>query len=304
MGVFVHIGYPKTGTTWFQNKFFPLVENCNYVKCNISITKIVKPYALSFNPKEIRDYFLSKYGDNIIISIEGLIGTLHNFGLNGYLTKEHAVRIKEIFPEAIIIVFLRCQQDIIASSYYQYISGGGTYSLKTYLNHKLHVELPGITLFSYEFFEYHHTINLYYNLFPTKNINIYLFEEFQENIKLFITMFCAKHGFQIDEEKIDFCIEREKLRIGIKHLTFFANLFTARRMLNKYYLFNIRRWYVVFRRIRMRIQDYRIFGPRPDTLKILGNSNYNFILNYYKKSNGKLVKDYGLTKLAKYNYPL
>ena len=28
--VLLHIGYPKTGTTWFQKRFYPNVENYKY----------------------------------------------------------------------------------------------------------------------------------------------------------------------------------------------------------------------------------------------------------------------------------
>ena len=49
-------------------------------------------------------------------------------GLGGLLSKEVAHRLKESFPDATILVFVRSQPRIIAAAYAQYVKGGGTYS--------------------------------------------------------------------------------------------------------------------------------------------------------------------------------
>lgn len=304
MTIYVHIGYPKTATSWLQRRFFPFVENFTFVNRRDIIEKIIKPFSLSFNPKETRDFFLNKYGENLILSLEGFLGNVHNFGLNGYLTKEHAERIHLIFPEAGVIFFIRRQPDIIASFYYQYIAGGGNYSLNSFLNHKSHQELNGISLFTYEFFEYHLTLELYHRVFSSDQVYLYLFEEFQENTEEFINQFCINHTFQINKAKIDYRPELEKFRIGIKYLFSIANLFTHRRMLNKYYLFNVPYWFFIYKRVLNRIKKFKIFGPRLSTFKILKKKNYNYISTYYKESNRKLIEKYGIEKISKYNYPL
>lgn len=304
MSIIVHIGYPKTATSWLQKRLFPFVENFNFVDRRDIIEKIVKPFALSFNPQQTRDFFLKKYGDNIILSLEGFLGNVHNFGLNGYLTKEHAYRIHSVFPEAEVLIFIRRQPDIIASFYYQYIAGGGTYSLNSFLNHKAHQKLSGISLFTYEFFKYHLTLELYNKVFSLGQVHLYLFEEFQEDSEKFIIQFCNHHKFKINSAKINYTPELEKFRIGIKYLFLIANLFTHRKMLNKYYLTNIPYWFFIYKKALNRIKKYRIFGPRPSTIKILGKKNYYYILNYYKESNRKLIENYGLHDIRKYNYPL
>jgi hypothetical protein len=304
MSIIVHIGYPKTATSWLQKRLFPFVENFIFVDRRDIIERFIKPYALNFDPQQTRDFFLEKYGSDLILSLEGFLGNVHNFGLNGYLTMEHANRIFSVFPEARIILFLRRQPDIIASFYYQYIAGGGNYSLKSFLNHKTKQELNGISLFSYEFFEYHHTLKLYHKLFSQEQVYTYLFEEFQEDTKTFIERFCKDHKFQIAQSNIDYRPVLERFRIGIKHLFFISNLFTYRRIMNKYYIINIPYWFPTYKLILNRLRRYKIFGPRPSSIKILKENNYNFIMEYYKRSNRKLIEMYGLNGICKYDYPL
>lgn len=304
MAIFVHIGYPKTATSWLQKRLFPFVENTKFVDRRDIIEKIIKPFALHFNSQQTRDYFISKYGNNLILSLEGLLGNVHNFGLNGYLTKEHANRIHSVFPEAEILIFIRRQPDIIASFYYQYIAGGGNYSLNSFLKHKTKQELNGISLFSYEFFEYHLVLELYNKIFSSDHVHTYLFEEFQEDTKVFVDKFCVNHNFKIAQAEINYQPILERFRIGIKHLFFIANLFTYRRIMNKYYLINIPYWFPAYKLILNRLRKYRIFGPRPSTLKILRKNNYEYIMDYYKESNRKLIDLHGLDRIRRYNYPL
>ena len=128
-----HIGYPKTATSWLQKNFFPKIENATYISRHETFETFVQPNHFDFDADQIREKYSLNNKDLKIFSLEGFIGTTHNFGLNGYLTTEHAFRIHRVFPEARIILFIRKQPDIIASSYIQYIKGGGTYSLKKFL---------------------------------------------------------------------------------------------------------------------------------------------------------------------------
>jgi hypothetical protein len=63
-------------------------------------------------------------------------------------------------------------------------------------------------------------------------------------------------------------------------------------------------WFNISRPILARLDRFKIFGPRPDTKAILGKKNYDFITEYYKKSNQILLNEFGITDITKYNYPL
>jgi hypothetical protein len=302
MSILIHIGYPKTATTWFQLRFFPKIENFKIANRDDIINLIIRPNALSFNPKLTRTYFLNAYGSSIILSLEGFIGTTHNFGMNGYLISEHARRIYATFPEAKIILFIREQHEIIASSYYQYIVGGGTYSLKRYLQHKFFEDLNGLSLFSFSFFEYDLIINYYQSLYQKEQIFVFLYEDFKSNNRNFLENFCQTFGLIIDLTNLDYRPDKERLRIGLKYLFLIANLFTSRKMLNKYYLIHLPYWFEIYKRYYKRMNHCRIFGSRPKTHKILGQKHYQFISDYYKTSNQKLINEFGLKNITDYNY--
>lgn len=305
MSIVIHIGYPKTATTWFQKNFFPYVQSSHTnIPREEIVSKIIHPHALYIDAKDIRAYFISKYGQNLILSLEGFIGTTHNFGLNGYMTKEHAQRIHQIFPEAEIILFIRRQQDIIASSYYQYIRGGGTYGLNKYLNKSYYRGLNGLPLFSYNFFEYDKVMGVYAGLFGKKQLHTYLYEEFETNNDSFVMDFSESFGLNIDFSNVVYNREKQKLRLGIKWLHQMANLFTARKMLNKYYVMHVPLWFNIYKPILQKMNRYKIFGKRPSTLQILGRKNLNLIEEHYRESNKRLITDYGLEAIKKYNYPL
>ena len=304
MITYLHIGYPKTGTTWFQKNFFPEVENFSLVNREDIVDNLVHCDALNFDPTKVRGFMNSKYSSNRILSLEGFLGTTHNFGLNGYLSKEHANRLKEVFPDATIILFIRKQHDIISSFYYQYITGGGTYSINKYLNNKYFRGLNGLPLFSYRFFEYDKILDYYNNLFPNGKVDVFLYEEFRENPKLFLKNFCKKYIFNVDLEKIDYSYQKQRLRKGLKNLYRFANLFTSRKMLNKYYLINLPYWYDIYKPFFRDLNEKKIFGNRPNSWQILGKKNYTFISNYYKETNNRLIKEFNLQGIRKYDYPI
>lgn len=304
MRIYLHIGYPKTATTWLQKKLFPFVKNFAFVERNDIMDELINPYALKFNPKKARKFFLEKYGDHLILSLEGFLGTNFSFGLNGYLTKEHAQRLQSTFPEAKIIVFIRRQQDIIASSYSQYIVGGGTYSINHYLKNHSEISLSRISLFSYQYYEYHYSIRLYRELFSAENVGIYLYEDFKHDNKSFMNRFLKENNFEINQESFDFGKETERYRKGLIKLSFLANLFTSEKMLNKYYIFHFPYWFRLYKPILKRWNRYKIFGKRPGTLQILGKKNNAQLSEYYRDSNQLLVDEFGLKSIIKHNYPL
>lgn len=304
MRIYIHIGYPKTASSWLQMRLFPFIENYTLVERKDIVNKLIRPSSLNYDPEKTRLYFKNKFGSNILISLEGIIGTTHNFGLNGYLTKEHAQRLNDTFPEANIIIFIRRQHDIIASSYSQYICGGGTYSINRYLNHKGFNGLNGLQLFSYEFFNYYALLNLYIKIFGNNNVKVFIFEDLKENPLAFAKYFTESLKLKVNLDKVEDKPELPRLRLGIKILMRIANLFTVSNVLNKYYIINIPYWEKIYRPIFFRLNRFKIFGPRIKTKKILGLKNYNHISSYYKESNNKLIKDFGLKQIIKYNYPL
>ena len=152
----LHIGMPKTGTTWFQNIFYPNINNYTYINRNIISKLFISPRAFDFKSDFVANE-IEKVANKVnpfIICEEVLSGAMQSGALHGFMTKENAYRLHETFPEAQIIIFIREQKSIIASMYQQYIKIGGNYSIDEYLYHyRLHpLRTP---LFEFDFLNYH-----------------------------------------------------------------------------------------------------------------------------------------------------
>ena len=302
MKVYVHIGYPKTATTWFQKKLFPFIENIEYVDKKIIRRLFIQPDSLDFNSSAIRQYFEETYSRDILLSLENFIGGTNNPHLNKFKRKEHALRLQEVFPEAQILLFIRNQIDIIASSYNQYIKDGGTYGINKYINSNAAEESNYNSFLS--FYDYQKTIKLYKDLFHYKNMSIYLFEAFRDNPVKFVENFCKCHDFKIKFNQIDYRVEFMSLRSGLKKISRIVNFFTRQKIHFKRYLVHIPFWHHSFSNIIRRMNKFRIFGNVESSIKTLGESNYRYILNHYKESNKILIEEFNLTDIKKYNYPL
>ena len=297
-----HIGYPKTATSWLQKKYFPYISNACYVGRRDTFESFIIPSQFEFNPTAIREKIAHCNKEYQIFSLESFVGTNHNFGMRGYLTTQQAYRIHSVFPNSKIILFIRNQADIIASSYLQYVAGGGTNSIKKYLYHKNIKEIAGLTLFSWEYFEYHHVINLYQGLFGDQNVYVFLFEDFVCNKLNFVQRFSQIMDFKIEFKNIELLKVNPSYRRIIHLLALIANRFTERKMMNKYFILHIPGWFEFSGRSLRYLNQFRIFGKNLGSKDILSQRILYDINNFYKQSNSILVNKYNLVELLEYSY--
>jgi len=300
----IHIGYPKTSSSWFQLEYFPNVTNAYLIGKKEVNEKIIFPNALSFDPQQTADYFRDKYKDSRkIISHENLVGSNRNGGINGLFTKEMCLRLKMIFPNSYILLFLRNQLDVIPSSYFQYIKAGGNYSFQKYLFHSKIKDFSSTLLFSLEHFRYNNIIDLYLTHFGRENIVILLYEDFLTNHKNFLLKLNKRFDLTIDLQTINYKRRNEKYRIHLKNLAIIANLFSCEKVLNKYYLIHLPGFHLFTRKVFNKLNGYKIFGKFPESQKII-RKHYDMLWDYYKESNKILIEMYDLKDIRKYNYPL
>ena len=300
----IHIGYPKTASSWFQRNFFPFVQNVSHVTKSEINEKIIYPNSLDFDPEHTKEYFGNKYDKRLVISHENLVGPVSCGGVNAYFTKEMAMRLNSLFPDSEIIIFIRNQPDMISSAYIQEVRAGGTYSINNFLFHKVYKFFNNIFLFSFEYLEYHKVIKLYRKLFGENKVHVFLFEEFEKNNGNFIRDYIRKFDLKVDETIIDYKKINVRYRKFLVHLVRFSNLFTKKNLVHKYYLFNIPFWYPFNRRIFEKLNRLRIFGKYVESKDILGKKNFYYINNFYKNSNQRLVNDLKINSIKEYNYPL
>ena len=97
MSIFIHLGLPRTGTTFFQQNIFPKIKNYNYFH----------------NPDDI--LVLDQF-DNVIFSSESMS---YNRRRNEILQK-----LKKLYPQASIIIGLRDIEEIKRSLYCHSLGSG------------------------------------------------------------------------------------------------------------------------------------------------------------------------------------
>jgi len=296
----IHIGYPKAASTWLKHNLFPLSTRFKLADEEDVVDHIIRPNALTFDPDQHKMYFDSKYGDNILLSESMLSGSLIMTGNNGVYTKEICTRLKAIFPDAQIIIFIRNQIDIIVSSYLEYIKKGGSYNINRYLDRIINIPLE----FHFEFFEYDLIIDLYKKAFGENAVHVFCYEQFASDPTGFVTAFIERFSLGIDLEKTDLTIKNNAYRQNLYPIVRFLNQFTRKGVFLKRYIIDLPYPRNFFNRIFSRLNALKIFGDKPDARKVLGTKNLSLITEHYKTSNKKLAEILKPINLEELGYPI
>ena len=304
MGTIINIGFSKTASSWFQTYFYPNIQNIGFINKHIIREQIIEPNSFDFNPDKIKEYFKVNYSNRLLLSHENLVGPVNSGGLNGFATKELGIRIKSIFPDANIIIFIRNQADIIASANLQEIMEGSTYNIDSFLYHKGKNLYNNMMMFSFAFLEYDKTIKFYYDLFGQNKVHIFLYEDFLNDKLNFLTNFCSIFNLEINFNNLNKEKYNNRLQKYLFPLVRGSNFFTNKNTVFKHYLFNIPYLFPVSRKIFFYANKFKVFGNFPTSVQILGEKNYNYINDYYRVSNNVLHDKFGINSIKNYNYPL
>ena len=190
----IHIGYPKTGTSFLQRHAFPELHRCGLV--NYVATKplanirnyIVATDGFSYSPEYVREQIapLLSTGPNLI-SCEAFTGSVFYKAVNNY---EIARRLSLTFPEAKILISIREQVSLVHSLYRQYVHEGGHLSLRKFLNFKDNQFSPTYYLddhrFNLECLRFDRLIASYRELFSPEKVAVVLFEDFVKSNRDFV----------------------------------------------------------------------------------------------------------------------
>jgi len=123
----VHIGFHKTGTTWFQRRFLPHATSHRFIPRSTAKAALLRDHALGFDPSVAAGQLMADDARPPVICEEALSGDWRTGGLMGAMTKEAAERIQRTLPRARIVIFIRNQVAMLASLYSQYIRNGGSH---------------------------------------------------------------------------------------------------------------------------------------------------------------------------------
>ena len=172
----IHVGYPKTGSTWLQGKLFsdeslgfyqvPRLEALEALVFHDAMEfdvgaagKIFAPHLQAAEERRLVP----------VISNEVLVGDQTQGRYWGAMVAE---RLRETFPEARVLLVFREQAEMVASAYGQHIRVGGRSSLDAFLKRE-----PGFDCYCrMDFLEYDRMVGRYQELFGAENILALPFE--------------------------------------------------------------------------------------------------------------------------------
>ena len=176
----VHIGFPKTATTFLQEQILPqLSEDFNVLTYQDSMQLLspIMDYDDAFLDLDSLRESVERQcpdGRTLFCSNEALTGIHHHSAcVNRTLI---AKRLKTL-GFAKVIISIRNQYDILESSYRQYIKSGGVMGFDQYIRFD---GSPGQFLYP-EYFEYDRIYRTYVEIFGKENVLILQFEHLADD---------------------------------------------------------------------------------------------------------------------------
>jgi hypothetical protein len=302
----IHIGYHKTATSWFQQRFYPLVQNGVFVPRHLVRSALIEPTAFDFSPERAHDqlHAFARENGRLLLCEENISGYIHNGGLGGMLSSEVARRLQATFPAARIIVFIRSQERLAAAAYAQYVHAGGTHGIKRYLGvkgnegaSKYWYKAPA---FSFDHLAFKPLLERYAQLFKRSSVYVYCYEEFAEDGPKFIRRFSEEHGLDVDVAQLDFGRANVSLSSRELRILRLLNLLTDRSVPNKRSIANLEGWY----RNRWRALGWlqRFLGGFVSDDPLIAGELEAAIRSRFEENNRTLGQEWDLP-LPRFGYP-
>ena len=276
----LHIGYSKTGTTWFQRQLFNKIPGYRFVGHNDLPEQM---FSRNRNFNNIKPDIDKLCSEPSVISDENLLGTFASDTL-----EENAKFYSELFPDSIVLLFIRNQTDKLCSVYSEYIKMGGTLRLNDYL------WLADSPMSAEEHY-YNKTIDIYYRYFGKNRVVVVLFEDFSRNQRGFVTSLLSRLDLPV-VNNIKYEV-KENISLSVTNL----NMLRCANVLVKKY-----RWLRYIRTAMLIIFRYGLrhgcFRNKKSSEEFLGRENYLRIKEMYKDSNMQVARLTGIDNLREYNY--
>jgi len=136
--IYLHLGMPKTGTTFLQTRCFPFLTGIRYRDAGLTdlLDRIAytNPAFLDLDPiKQEAERIMDGSAGGWLISHERLFGNmLANFWDHTHITR----CLKHLFPDARIIIVIRRQDELVESIYKQSLQSGYHQRIDSFLNYR------------------------------------------------------------------------------------------------------------------------------------------------------------------------
>ncbi|MFB6344813.1 MAG: hypothetical protein ABEK50_03455 [bacterium] len=208
--LFIHIGYHKTATTWFQNQVFNNHPQLEYLgkaypdhpSFRMSELKehIISAPDTVFSVSDTQDLLSSILDDHPLngstlygMSYEGLSAGDNWFGGRNFYVAD---RLKSVFEDfdVKILVGIREQTSMVESMYSEYVKLGGSESLERLLFSPFS-EADDLL----EKLKYAPVIDHYKDRFGANNVKVYLFERFKQDKQKVLEDICDFLGITVPD---------------------------------------------------------------------------------------------------------
>lgn len=177
-----HIGYHKTATSWMQRLLFTPEHGYRQLADHTEVFRhIVQPHGLHFDPAGMSELIAARMLDlsgNYVPVVSSEILSGHPFQ-GGHESDVYAARIKQVAPDAKILISIRNQMSILPSVYMQYLLRGGTMPYDIFFEG---TNEPGYFGFTTRHFEYDLLVSEYQRLFGENNVIVLTQESLQRDM--------------------------------------------------------------------------------------------------------------------------
>jgi hypothetical protein len=303
-----HVGLHKTGTTWFQKRFYPNVPGYRFVNRRLVRSTLLGTSPLAFDAAAARKALGLDDGEPAIICEEDLSGILHNGGLlTNYVAKEMANQLHAIAPEAKIVIFVREQAAMAASWYQQYLREGGTASVRHYLFPEDYLFLGKarplkVPRFDFSAFDYDLLVAHYDSLFGRNQVFVFAYEQFAHEPEAFIGEFCRRLELPLsgglDQRPLN-----SSYRAALVPVARLLNLFSRREVADKTTLVHIPFSFKAREYALETLNRLPLFGPIRSPEAMLGRDTVEWIRQRFAATNRALQERMGID-LAELGYAI
>jgi len=202
--IYVHVGLPKTGTTYLQMHLFPYLPGVHYVSRTddwfVKHFLKIRFGGHLFVKDEVAETFweFARYVDErkILISEESLSEPRNN----ARHVWPNILAVKHAIPDAKILFTVRRQDNFLESFYRQDLRVGGTMSPNVLLRYDRHrrqfkeFEYTLVAKPSVHYLDYNVFADLYVDLFGRDNVRLFVYEKLLSEPDEFIAELCEFVG--------------------------------------------------------------------------------------------------------------